>query len=566
ARRRLPRQGAAPGRDRARRRRAPVRPARAMLPGPARGNRGRSARRRVRHIRRARALLLLRGLDDRPARVRRARPARGWRARLRGEARHRGAADQRAARRRRGCRVGARVPRARRSRGVWRDPGRAGRPRAQRAAGAAALVLRRARARALCGGAARASCRASPPAAPGAGDGRDLPGAARCARAPRIPSARAGPAPLEAAARGDRGARVARDRGIRVSEIGARKQAHLDLCAHGDVEARGSTLLEEVQLLHEALPELSAADVDPGISLFGRRLSAPVYISGMTGGTERAGAINRALAAAAQKAGFGFGLGSQRAMWTDPALAASYRVRDEAPDVALLGNVGVVQARAFGPQAVAELVEAVGADALCVHLNPAQELVQDEGDRDFRGGLDTIAALVETLRVPVIAKETGCGFSPATLARLRATGVEWVDASGAGGTTWPGVEALRGSPRQRAVGAMLREWGIPTAASVAYARRAGFKTLASGGIRTAIDVARALALGACAAGMALPFLRAYELGGANAVSAFCDDLTEGIRALLLLSGAAHPEQLANAPRAIGPSLRSWLEIADGARG
>lgn len=351
-----------------------------------------------------------------------------------------------------------------------------------------------------------------------------------------------------------------------MSEIAARKQAHLDLCAHGDVEARGSTLLEEVHLLHDALPELSAAEVDPGVTLFGRRLAAPVYISGMTGGTERAGAINRALAAAAQKAGFGFGLGSQRAMWTDPALAASYRVRDEAPDVALLGNVGVVQARAFGPQAVAELVEAVGADALCVHLNPAQELVQDEGDRDFRGGLDTIAALVETLRVPVIAKETGCGFSPATLARLRATGVEWVDASGAGGTTWPGVEALRGSPRQRAVGAMLREWGIPTAASVAYARRAGFKTLASGGIRTAIDVARALALGACAAGMALPFLRAYELGGANAVSAFCDELTEGIRALLLLSGAAHPEQLANAPRAIGPSLRSWLEIADGARG
>ena len=151
-----------------------------------------------------------------------------------------------------------------------------------------------------------------------------------------------------------------------------------------------------MQLLHEALPELSAAEVDPAVSLFGRRLAAPIYIAGMTGGTERAGAINRALAAAAQKAGFGFGLGSQRAMWTDPALAASYRVRDEAPDVALLGNVGVVQARAFGPAAVAELVDAVGADALCVHLNAAQELVQDEGDRDFRGGLDAIAALVDS--------------------------------------------------------------------------------------------------------------------------------------------------------------------------
>jgi isopentenyl-diphosphate Delta-isomerase len=351
-----------------------------------------------------------------------------------------------------------------------------------------------------------------------------------------------------------------------VSEIGARKQAHLDLCARGDVEARGSTLLEEVSLLHEALPELSAADVNPGISLFGRRLAAPIYIAGMTGGTERAGAINRALAAAAQKAGFGFGLGSQRAMWTDPALAASYRVRDEAPDVALLGNVGVVQARAFGPAAVAELVDAVGADALCVHLNAAQELVQDEGDRDFRGGLDAIAALVEALCVPVIVKETGCGFAPATLTRLRAAGVEWVDASGAGGTTWTGVEALRGSPRQRALGALLREWGIPTAASVAYARRAGLATLASGGIRDALDVVRALALGARAAGMALPFLRAYERGGVNAVAAYCEDLTEGVRALLLLSGSARPEQLADAPRVLGPRLRAWLDVADGAQG
>jgi isopentenyl-diphosphate Delta-isomerase len=350
-----------------------------------------------------------------------------------------------------------------------------------------------------------------------------------------------------------------------VSEVTARKQAHLDLCLHSDVEARGSTLLEEVHLLHEALPELSAADVDTSVALFGRRLAAPVYIAGMTGGTERAGAINRALAAAAQKAGFGFGLGSQRAMWTDPDLAASYRVRDEAPDIALLGNVGAVQARAFGPAAVAELVEAVGADALCVHLNAAQELVQDEGDRDFRGCVDAIAALVDALHVPVIVKETGCGLAPAVLARLRAAGVEWVDASGAGGTTWPGVEALRGSERQRALGALLREWGIPTAVSVVYARRAGFATLASGGIRDALDIVRALALGAHAAGMALPFLRAYEQGGEKALAALCDELTEGVRALLLLAGVARPEKLACAPRALGPQLRAWLDVADGAQ-
>jgi isopentenyl-diphosphate delta-isomerase len=251
-------------------------------------------------------------------------------------------------------------------------------------------------------------------------------------------------------------------------------------------------------------------------------------------------------------------------MWTDPEAAASYRVRDQAPDVALFGNVGAVQAREAGPAAVAELVEAVGADALCVHLNAAQELAQDEGDRDFRGGVDAIATLVEALPVPVIVKETGCGLSPRTLARLCAAGVEWVDASGAGGTTWPGVEALRGSARQRALGGLLREWGIPTAVSVVYARRAGLSTLASGGIRTALEVVCALALGARAAGMALPFLRAYERGGVNAVAALAEELTEGVRALLLLTGASRPEQLAEAPRALGPRLRAWLEVADGA--
>ena len=348
------------------------------------------------------------------------------------------------------------------------------------------------------------------------------------------------------------------------TEVAQRKQEHLDLCAGADVEARASTLLEDVQLLHEALPELSVAEIDTGIELFGRRLAAPVYVSGMTGGTPRAGEINRALAAAAQKANLAFGLGSQRAMWTDPDSAASYRVRDVAPDIALFGNVGAVQAREVGPAAVAELVEAVHADALCVHLNAAQELVQDAGDRDFRGCTDAIAALVETLPVPVIVKETGCGLSPRTLERLRAAGVEWVDAAGAGGTSWPGVEALRGSERQRALGGILREWGIPSAASTVFARRAGFATLASGGIRDALDVVRALALGARAAGLALPFLKAHEAGGPAAVTALAQDLVEGVRALMLLTGVSRPEQLERVPRVIGPRLRAWIGDAPAA--
>lgn len=344
-----------------------------------------------------------------------------------------------------------------------------------------------------------------------------------------------------------------------MSEIGRRKAAHLELCARHDVEARGSTLLEQVQLLHEALPELSFQEVDPSCELFGRRLAAPFLISGMTGGTPEAAELNRALATAAQKLGLGFGVGSQRAMLVDPGCADTYRVRDVAPDVLLLANVGAVQAREAGPERVAGLVEAIGADGLCVHLNAAQELVQDEGDRDFRGCLAALQRLARELRVPLVAKETGCGFAPRTLARLRDAGVRAVDVSGAGGTTWTGVEALRGSRRQRALGAELREWGIPTAAAVVYARRAGLLTIASGGVRSARDAMGALALGADAVALALPFLRAHARRGLAGVLETAETLCEGLRALMVLTGTRRPGDVASAPRVLGAELRAWIE-------
>ena len=345
-----------------------------------------------------------------------------------------------------------------------------------------------------------------------------------------------------------------------MSQVRQRKLEHLDLCAQRDVVMRRPTLLEEVQLFHEALPELSAGDIDPSTELFGRRLQAPILISGMTGGAERAGEVNRALATAAQKYGFGMGLGSQRAMWLDPELASTYQVRDVAPDLLLLANLGAVQARDVGGDAVAELVDAVKADALCVHLNAAQELVQDEGDRDFRGCLAAIESLVDSLPVPVVVKETGCGFSRTTLARLRAAGVGWVDVAGSGGTTWTGVEALRGSQRQRALGQTLREWGIPTAAAICFSRELGLGTIASGGIRGPLDIVRALVLGARAAGLALPFLRAHESEGLSGVLSLAEQLSEGVRALMLLLGARSIEAMRSVPHILGPNLRNWLEM------
>jgi isopentenyl-diphosphate delta-isomerase len=344
-----------------------------------------------------------------------------------------------------------------------------------------------------------------------------------------------------------------------VSAIGKRKDAHLDLCARHDVESHSSTLFDQVQLLHEALPELCWDEVDPSLELFGRRLQAPILISGMSGGTPRAQELNLALASTAQKLGLGMGVGSQRAMLVDPDCEDSYRVRDAAPDILLLANIGLVQAREAGTERVAALARTIGADGLCVHLNVAQELVQDEGDRDFRGGCETLRELVRELEMPVIVKETGCGFAPATLARLRALGVCNVDVSGAGGTTWTGVEGLRGSRRQRALGSELREWGIPTAASVVYAGAAGLRVIASGGVRSALDAVRALALGATATGLALPFLRAHAEGGPGRVLETAQALCEGVRALMLLTGARRVVDLRRAPRVLGAELRRWIE-------
>ena len=343
------------------------------------------------------------------------------------------------------------------------------------------------------------------------------------------------------------------------SEIEQRKSSHLEICAREDVEHHTTTLLEEVHLFHEALPELSLEDVDLSGDFLGRPLTLPLLISGMTGGTETSLELNRALAAAAHKLGIGMGLGSQRTMLLQPELTDTYSVRHLAPRIPLLANLGAVQARSLSATRLTELIESVGADGLCIHLNAAQELVQDEGDRDFRGCLDAIARLVAELEIPIVVKETGCGLAPRTLSRIKSVGVEWVDVSGAGGTTWTGVEALRGSPRQRRLGEELRDWGIPTAAAIVYARRAGLRVIASGGIRSGLDCARAIALGAELVSFGLPFLRAFFRDGAEGVVATAAQVAESLRAVALLSGARCTADLVRAPRVLGKELSAWID-------
>jgi len=344
------------------------------------------------------------------------------------------------------------------------------------------------------------------------------------------------------------------------ADIKRRKAEHLDLCATDEVAFRKrTTLLECVRLVHQSLPETSYDSVDTRARLLGKELRAPILIAAMTGGHERAAEINQALASIANELGYAFGLGSQRAMQKRPETSWTYQVREHAPDTLVLGNVGVVQARDMSTDEISGLLAEVGADAICVHMNPAMELVQSGGDRDFTGCLDTFQRLWAELEVPVIAKETGNGISREVAARLRAIGIRHADTSGAGGTSWVGVETLRAEGDGQALGEALWDWGIPTAASVRYCVEAGMTTIATGGIRTGMDVARAIALGAGCTGIARNVYQAYLQGGLDGARAFLQRVERELRSVMLLCGARTIEDLQAAPRVITGELRDWLD-------
>ena len=346
------------------------------------------------------------------------------------------------------------------------------------------------------------------------------------------------------------------------TDIGQRKTDHIDLAVSGDVGFhRTTTLFECVRLVHNALPDLHADQIDLSVKLLGKTLKAPVIIAAMTGGTARAGEINRQLAAIAEQRGYGFGLGSQRAMFVDESRSASFKIRDVAPNALLLGNVGVVQARAMSVAQLEDLVNTVGADALCVHLNPAMEMVQPGGDRDFSGGLDTLAKLSAEISRPVIAKETGCGLSTSVAERLISRGIRHVDVSGAGGTSWVAVETHRASGAEKALGQAFWDWGIPTAASVAWVARYRFDTIiATGGVSSGLDAAKAIALGASAAGIARPVLQALENEGVDGVHKFLDQVEAQLRVAMLLVGAKSMVELQRAPRVVVGELRDWMRM------
>lgn len=356
-----------------------------------------------------------------------------------------------------------------------------------------------------------------------------------------------------------------------VDQTAARKDAHLDLCIGQQVEPPGNAALFDcIALEHCAMPELALEQIDASSTLLGRRLSYPLCITGMTGGTERARQVNQALARCAQEFQIAFGVGSQRAMAEDPARSASYQVRKVAPDVVLIGNIGMVQALAMGVDGVHRLIDAIGADGIALHLNPAQELIQPEGDRDFRGGYRLVEALASTLGRRLMVKETGCGLSAAVARRLAECGVSQFDVSGLGGTSWVRVEQLRAGELLREVGATFSGWGIPTAAATWRLRRAlgaGPAIVASGGMRSGLDVAKAVVLGADAGGMALPLLRAFDAGGEAQLHRLTGRIVREIEYAMLLTGSRDLAALRQQQAVIRDPLRHWMAApaAEGGR-
>jgi isopentenyl-diphosphate delta-isomerase len=347
-----------------------------------------------------------------------------------------------------------------------------------------------------------------------------------------------------------------------------RKADHIRINLHEDVRAKGvDSGFADYRFLHQALPELDLDTVDTSVQVLRRRLAAPLLISSMTGGTPEAGKINRTLAEVAQARRMAMGLGSGRALLEHPDVLDTFDVRPLAPDALLLANLGAVQLnKGVTVDDCRNLVGRLGADALVLHLNPLQEALQPEGDVGFGGLLARIEALCRRLEAPVVVKEVGWGIAPDTVRRLLDAGVAAIDVAGAGGTSWSEVERHRiEDPVRSRVAAAFAGWGISTAEALRLARAAAAEApvFASGGVRTGLDVAKAVALGADLVGMARPFLLAAD-EGARAADDLALELVEVLRVAMFCVGARTIGELQRTPRLLregdGPAQHRMTQL------
>jgi len=331
-----------------------------------------------------------------------------------------------------------------------------------------------------------------------------------------------------------------------VAPISSRKSDHIRININEDVDSGLSTGLEHYRFIHRALPELDLEIVDTSSYVFGKRLKAPLLISSMTGGTPEATAINRILAEAAQTTSVAMGLGSQRAAIENPDLAATYQVRHVAPDCLLFANLGAVQLNySYNVDDCQRAVDMIEADALILHFNALQETLQPDGNTQFAGLAKKVAEVCRELSVPVIAKEVGWGFSKEDIRLLEQCGVSAIDVAGAGGTSWSQVEMHRAQNHNQAqLAAAFIDWGIPTVEAILNVRTLApnMTIFASGGLRSGVDIAKCIALGARLGGMAKPFLKSAVTSLEDTIQTILT-IQRQIQVCMFASGAANLAEL-----------------------
>jgi isopentenyl-diphosphate delta-isomerase len=338
-------------------------------------------------------------------------------------------------------------------------------------------------------------------------------------------------------------------------KLSQRKKSQLDICLKRDVQMKDVPGFNFLHFVHCALPELDLEEIDAGGTLLGRKLTVPLLVSAMTGGYKKSGEINRTLASAAQEFGVAFCVGSQHAALENPELVSTYQVRDVAENVFLFANLSASQLTEGKEVEEAEkAVEMIDADGLFLHLNPLQEAIQPEGKPKYKGVLEKIRKVCRELKVPVLVKETGCGISKEVGREIEKAGAAGIDVAGAGGTSWALVESYRGGKH----GELFRDWGIPTPVCVAeLAREVKIPVIAGGGIRSGLDAAKALALGASAVSVALPLLHAARKGK-RAVLDYLKNFQEELRLAMFLTGCARVEELRRVPLVPTGELADWF--------
>ncbi|HEY9165294.1 MAG TPA: type 2 isopentenyl-diphosphate Delta-isomerase [Candidatus Kryptonia bacterium] len=329
-----------------------------------------------------------------------------------------------------------------------------------------------------------------------------------------------------------------------------RKANHVDIVLNQQVDYQKSTGFEKFEFVHNALPEIDFDSIDTGLKFFSHKFSAPIMVSSMTGGFKRAEQINETIAEFCKQKNIGMGVGSQRQALSNSDYLESFKiVRRTADKIFVMANIGAAQITDGSAMSVASrIIEMVEANALAIHLNALQEMIQPEGDRNFKGVLRGIAQLVRKLKIPVIVKETGAGIGAAPAKRLIDAGVSAIDVSGSGGTSWAAIETLR--REEEGLGRKFWNWGIPTADALvgvnALPGRKKIKLISSGGIRDGIDVAKSIALGADLCSAAQPFLKALDRSGVDGLTKEFDRWVDELKGVMFLTGCSSIDRLKKA--------------------